>query len=42
MPQVACPAPASGAKKFNIGLVAPIILQTQLPPLVAEATGDGI
>jgi hypothetical protein len=36
------PNPDSGDKKFNSRLVAPTDLQTQIPSLVAKATGDGI
>jgi hypothetical protein len=41
-PQPGFPSPDASDKKFNSRLVAPTVSQTQIPPLVAEATGDGI
>jgi hypothetical protein len=41
-PQASFPTPDAGDKKFNSRLVVPTILQIQIPPLVAKATGDEI
>jgi hypothetical protein len=41
-PNPGFPALDTIPKKFNSRLVAPTVLQTQIPSLVAKATGDGI
>jgi hypothetical protein len=41
-PQFSFSAPDASQKKFNSRLVAPTFSQTQIPSLVADATGHGI